>query len=81
MSYYTCNGSPKGCERERFGMCAYHDSEFRYSVTFELDGQTLNRTVDANGPAQAVESVLWLSEHAKILSVVDITETKPRGNQ
>jgi len=23
---YTCNGSPKGCERERFGGCRYHDS-------------------------------------------------------
>lgn len=26
MGYCTCNGSPKGCERERFGQCGYHDS-------------------------------------------------------
>lgn len=24
---YTCNGSPKGCERERFGGCDYHEAE------------------------------------------------------
>ena len=23
---YTCNGSPQGCERERFGHCLYHDA-------------------------------------------------------
>ena len=23
---YTCNGSPSGCERERFGGCAYCDN-------------------------------------------------------
>lgn len=22
---YTCNGSLKGCDRERFGHCVYHD--------------------------------------------------------
>ncbi len=32
-SYYSCNGSPKGCERERFGMCAHCDPE--NSPTFE----------------------------------------------
>jgi hypothetical protein len=24
-SYYTCNGSPNGCERGRFGQCEYCD--------------------------------------------------------
>lgn len=24
-SHYTCNGSPRGCERQRFGQCGYHD--------------------------------------------------------
>lgn len=24
---YTCNGSPKGCERERFGHCNYCDEK------------------------------------------------------
>ena len=24
---YTCNGSPQGCEGERFGGCEYHDTE------------------------------------------------------
>ncbi len=24
-SYYSCHGSPNGCERERFGMCAHCD--------------------------------------------------------
>lgn len=26
-SSYTCNGSPKGCEGERFGGCHFHDSK------------------------------------------------------
>lgn len=25
VSYYTCNGSPQGCERQRFGQCDHHD--------------------------------------------------------
>lgn len=26
-SFYTCNGSPRGCERERFGMCDWHEKQ------------------------------------------------------
>lgn len=26
-TYYTCNGSPKGCERERFGQCVWHEAQ------------------------------------------------------
>jgi len=26
-SVYTCNGDPRGCERERFGNCTYHDNQ------------------------------------------------------
>lgn len=25
--YYSCNGSIQGCERERFGMCDWHECQ------------------------------------------------------
>ncbi len=71
---YTCNGSPNGCERERFGMCDWHDSRQRtYSVTYEIDGSVVARIVQAGGMAEATENVLKDYGYAEILAVVNVT--------
>ena len=71
---YTCNGSLRGCERERFGVCGWCDRAYRYSLTFELDGATRNRTIAADGPTEACEQLLFIFEQARIVSVVDVTQ-------
>ena len=68
---YTCNGSTKGCERDRFGHCDWHDNRlFTYSVTFELEGSVCNRVGQHGGMAQSIQDILDDYEHADILSVV-----------
>ena len=72
MDFYTCNGSPKGCERERFGFCGYHDASHRYSVTAEVDGITAGHKVAADGMAEAVDKMHRRFDAVRILSIVEV---------
>ena len=81
---YTCNGSPKGCERERFGGCRYHDSPHYPTeptggmpsskavndyATYEFEAH-VSGTVRIANPAAIKTAVLWaaIAETEKVLA-------------
>ena len=70
---YTCNGSPRGCERERFGQCNYHDNMptfGTYSVTYTRKGSVCNRLRQYGGVIEAAQDVLDDFDGVEVLSVV-----------
>lgn len=73
LTMCTCNGSPKGCERERFGNCTYHDNMptfGTYSITYEHEGSVCCRVRQYGGMLEAIQDVLDDYDGVDILSVV-----------
>lgn len=55
---YTCNGSPRGCERERFGGCDYHIASEAKAWWDSLDDQAKAQwLIDSGLLGDAISSV------------------------
>jgi hypothetical protein len=65
---YTCNGSPTGCESERFGGCAYHEGRTIFGLIHpEVERDLIDA---ASSVADALnktprEMVRWLRDIAE----------------
>ncbi len=69
---YSCNGSPRGCERGRFGQCTYCDSQYEHGVKYngKLIEMGLTRCVAESRKA----SLHNCEERGAVIEVVRLPE-------
>ena len=63
---YTCNGTPKGCERERFGHCNYCDSIRRDALEMhDIEAEFAELRRPFANDMTTLEFARWLIERHK----------------